>query len=117
MKIIREYADKGVTAEELQFTKSSIGQSDARKYETNGQKAAFLSRIQQYGLKANFVDEQNKILNGMTTDEFDELSKKYMNVNEMTILVVGDKEKIMPGLQRLGYHIVELDADGNIKQN
>jgi zinc protease len=34
----------------------------------------------------------------------------------MVILVVGDKTKILPGLQKLGYPIVELDADGKPKQ-
>jgi len=115
VKDIKGYADKGVTTEELEFTKSSIGQADARKYETNGQKAGFLSRIQQYDLKPSFVDEQNKILANITKGEVDELAKQYLNTDSMTILVVGDKEKIMPGLQKLGYHIVELDADGNIK--
>jgi len=28
------------------------------------------------------------------------------------MLLVGDKAKILPGLQKLGYPIVELDADG-----
>jgi zinc protease len=31
----------------------------------------------------------------------------------MNILLVGDKEKILPGLQKLGYEIIELDVDGN----
>jgi zinc protease len=31
----------------------------------------------------------------------------------MNILLVGDKETILPGLQKMGYEIVELDADGN----
>jgi zinc protease len=29
--------------------------------------------------------------------------------------LVGDKAKILPGLQKLGYEIVELDVDGNKK--
>jgi len=29
-------------------------------------------------------------------------------------LVVGDKESVKPGLARLGYEIVELDAKGNV---
>lgn len=31
----------------------------------------------------------------------------------MNIVLVGDKDKILPGLQRLGYDIIELDAEGN----
>jgi len=115
VKDIKAYAENGITTSELAFTKSSIGQSDARKYETNDQKAAFLGRIQQYDLKADYVDEQSKILTGITQTEINELAKKYLDVNHMAILVVGDKEKVMPGLQKLGYQIVELDTDGGTK--
>jgi zinc protease len=115
VKDIKAYAEAGITPAELAFTKSSIGQSDARKYETNDQKAAFLGRIQQYDLKADFVNEQSKILAGITQEEVDSLAKKYLDVSHMVILVVGDKEKVAPGLQKLGYQIVELDADGNAK--
>jgi zinc protease len=115
IKDIKAYADNGITPAELAFTKTSIGQSDARKYETNDQKAAFLGRIQQYDLKLTYVDEQNKILANITQSEINDLAKKYLDVSHMAILVVGDKEKVMPGLQKLGYQIVELDADANVK--
>jgi zinc protease len=114
-KDIKNYADNGITPEELAFTKSSIGQSDALKYETNGQKAAFLYRIQLYDLKPGFVAEQNKILSTITGSEISGLAKKYLNIDQMVTLVVGDKDQVAPALQNLGYHIVELDADGNVK--
>jgi zinc protease len=34
----------------------------------------------------------------------------------MNILLVGDKAKILPGLQKTGYEIVELDVEGNPKK-
>ncbi len=55
----RQYASAGIEPGELKFTKSSIGQSDALKYETNEQKAAFLSRIQEYNLNSDLW--QNKL--------------------------------------------------------
>jgi zinc protease len=116
IKEIRDYQKTGITADELKFTQTSIGQSDARKYETNGQKAAFLSRIQEYNLKPTYVDEQNKILSTITPAELNALSAKYLNTDNMVILVVGDKARILPGLQKLGYPIVELDSDGKPKQ-
>jgi zinc protease len=116
MKEITNYQKTGITPEELKFTQTSIGQSDARRYETNAQKAAFLSRIQEYGLKPTFVDEQNKILSTITPAEINSLASKYLNPDNMVILVVGDKARIYPGLQKLGYPIVELDADGKPKQ-
>jgi zinc protease len=116
MKEITNYQKTGITPEELKFTQTSIGQSDARRYETNAQKAAFLSRIQEYGLKPTFVDEQNKILSTITPAEINSLASKYLNPDNMVILVVGDRARIYPGLQKLGYPIVELDADGKPKQ-
>lgn len=116
MKEITNYQKTGITPEELKFTQTSIGQSDARRYETNAQKAAFLSRIQEYDLKPTFVDEQNKILSTITPAEINSLASKYLNPDNMIILVVGDKARIYPGLQKLGYPIVELDADGKPKQ-
>ena len=115
IKEIRNYRANGITPEELKFTQTSIGQSDARRYETNGQKAAFLSRILEYDLKPTYVDEQNKILQNITPSEIDTLVTKYLNTDNMIILVVGDKAKILPGLQKLGYPIVELDTDGKPK--
>jgi len=114
-KDIKSYADNGITPDELAFTKSSIGQSDALKYETNGQKAAFLYRIQLYDLKPGFVDEENKILSTMTAGEINGLAKQYLNIDQMVTLVVGDKDQLAPGLQDLGYNVIELDADGNVK--
>lgn len=110
---IKEYQQSGPTKEEVNFMKKSIGQSDARNYETGFQKAAFISRILMYNLPENFVEQQTKILNNISTSEIDVLAKKYFDLNKMNILLVGDKEQFMPGLKDLGYEIIELDADGN----
>ncbi len=112
MKEIRNYAATGVTEDELAFMKKSIGQSDARNYETGIQKANFIGRILEYNLPGDFVSRQSTILNGVTKKDIDAIAKKYLDVNKMNILLVGDKQLILPGLKRLGYEIVELDVDG-----
>jgi len=116
MEVVKEakkYNATGIAKDELVFLKSAIGQSDARKYETGFQKAEFLGNILQHNLKANFVDEQNKILKDMTEAEINALAKKWIDINKMNIVLAGDKDKIMPGLKKMGYNVVELDADGN----
>jgi zinc protease len=115
IKEIKNYAANGVTDEELAFMKKAIGQRDARAYETGGQKASFVSRILEYNLPANFTTTQSNILKNMSKAELNALAKKWLDVNKMNILLVGDKANILPGLQKLGYEIVELDADGNKK--
>jgi len=112
LKEMRGYYEGGITAEELNFMKKSIGQRDAREYETPFQKAAFLSRILTYNLKPGFVDEQKKIIDKITKKEIDSFAKKYVNPEKMNILVVGDKKTVQAGLQRIGYEIIELDAEG-----
>lgn len=88
-----------------------FGQADARNYETGGQKAAFIGRMIQYDLPADYVKKQNQILQTISKNEIDGLSKKYLDIEKMNILLVGDKKKILPGLQTMGYEIIELDAD------
>jgi zinc protease len=67
-------------------------------------------------LKPTYADEQNKILSTITPAELNHLSAKYLNTDNMIILVVGDKARILPGLQKLGYPIIEVDSDGKPKQ-
>ncbi|MFC0774642.1 M16 family metallopeptidase [Terrimonas alba] len=117
IEIIRElkdYAEKGITEDELSFMKSAIGQRDALRYETGFQKAGFIGNILEYNLPANYVDQQNNIVKTISKAEIDALAKKWINTDKMNILVVGDKAKIVPGLQKLGYEIIELDADGKL---
>ncbi|MDB5211285.1 MAG: insulinase family protein [Sediminibacterium sp.] len=112
MKEIKNYAANGVTEDEVAFMKKSIGQSDARNYETGPQKANFVGRILEYNLPGDFVTKQNQILSSITKKDIDAIAKRYLDVNKMNILLVGDKQLILPGLKRLGYEIVELDVDG-----
>ena len=115
MKELTTYAATGITAEELAFTKSAIGQQDALKYETGNQKAGFIGRILTYDLPANFVATQNKILAAITKKEIDAVAHQWITTDKINILLVGDKAKILPGVQKLGYEIIELDSDGNKK--
>jgi zinc protease len=114
MKEIKNYADKGISNEELSFTKSSIGQSEALKYETAAQKAGFIKRILDYNLDKTFTAKQAEILNNITKSEIDALAKKHLPYNNMVIVVVGDKAKIADGLSKLGYEVVELDTNGEL---
>lgn len=117
-RIIKEYRDKGITAEELAFTQKSIGQSEARKYETGFQKAGFLSRVLDYNLPADFSKEQNDMLSKLSVSDINTLAMKYVpDMNNVNVLLVGDKAKVWDGLQKLGYEVVELDREGNpVKQ-
>ncbi len=113
MSEMKNYYEAGVKPDELAFMKSAIGQFDALRYETPGQKAAFIRRILDYNLPGNYSQSQNKLLNSITKQQIDEQTKKAIKPEQMNILLVGDKAKIYDGVKKLGYEIVELDVDGN----
>lgn len=115
IKELSTYAKNGITTEEIAFMRSAIGQRDALRYETPFQKAGFIQRILDYNLPADFVDQQNKIIATISKEEINNLASKWVNTDKMYILLVGDKAKILPGLQRLNYEIIELDVNGNQK--
>lgn len=110
---ISKYQKDGMTAEELAFLKSSLGQKDARSYETPSQKLRYLSTIATYHLKPNYIDTQNRILKDITLDELNALAKKHLNLEEMITVIVGDKKTQLPEVKKLGLPIVELDTEGN----
>ena len=109
-----EYVKHGPSADEVNFMKTAIGQGEALNYETAFQKAAFIRRILDYNLPADFVAQQNKILKSMTPEQMKTIANKYLQPGKMNILLVGDKAKILEGVKKLGYDVVELDTDGKI---
>ena len=113
MKELKNYLQNGPTNEEVAFMKSAMGQRDALRYETGAQKASFIGRILEYNLPANYVDVQNKILQSMTTAQLKATANRHLKPEKMNILLVGDKATILDKVKKLGYEIVELDADGN----
>lgn len=115
IKELSDYAKSGIRSDELTFMKQAIGQQDALRYETGLQKAGFIRNILYYGLPEDYTKQQTKILNSLTAEEVNKLASKWINPDKMNILVVGDKEKILPGLKKFPYDIIELDVDGNFK--
>lgn len=113
LRIMNEYKTAGMTADELAFTQKSIGQGEARKYESGGQKAGFLSRILNYDLSPNYTTEQNELLSKMKLEELKGLALKNIPSQEnLVILLVGDKAKLWDRLATFGFQMAELDKSG-----
>lgn len=101
-KEVKNYFDKGMTPAELQTTRNSINQSDALQYETSFAKAGFLAQILSYNLPANYAETQNQIVNTITVEELNGVVKKYLDPQQMVIVIVGDEGDIKAGLKKLG---------------
>jgi zinc protease len=113
MKELTDYSQNGPTAAEVANLKKAISQGDALRYETGAQKARFVARILDYNLPANYVDTQNQLIANITAEQLKTTAATWIKPGQINILLVGDKATILPGLQKLGYEIVELNTDGD----
>jgi zinc protease len=91
IKEFKKYEATGITDAELAYTKSSLLNTEAIKYEAPNQKADFLTLISRFNLEKDFTSKQNQILKNMTKDELNQQVKKYFDSNKLTTVVVGDK--------------------------
>jgi zinc protease len=115
MKEIKNYRENGITDEELSFTKNSIIQRDALKYETPFQKAGFLSDIVEKDLPADFQEQRMNVLNNITKEEINKLAKEQLHPDKMVIMVVGNAYTLKDRLGNIGYgKVTELEM-GNVK--
>jgi zinc protease len=101
VKETQNYVQNGVKDEELSFTKNSLLNSEALKYESSFQKALFLTKIARYRLSKDFTAQQAQILKGMTKEEFNMQVKKSIKPENMSIVIVGDKEIIKKQLDKM----------------
>jgi zinc protease len=104
---VKNYRDNGITDDELDFMKKSITQSDALRYESPGQKASFLNRLVEFDLPKDYIKQQNATINSLSKEEINALAKEVLKLEQMTILIVGDKEKIKAPLEKAGYRLVD----------
>jgi len=113
MEVMRKYISGGVTDDELAFAKKSYTSSDGLKYETTGQKAGFLYRLQEYDLPPNYSEVQNKLVNSFTKEEMNAYAKKYLLPDNMVIVVVADKKLSKKSIEKRGFKVIEVDKNGN----
>jgi len=114
IKEIKGFQENGITDDELNFMRNSIGQRDARRYETPFQKAGFLGNIIRYDLDGSYVDRQAEIIQSITREEINALARKYLNTDNAYILVVGDGASNRGKLKALGYEVVDVTEKGDI---
>ena len=104
---LNNYLTNSISEEELEFTKSSLTNSDALKYETARQKSRFLARIQRYGLDKDYIKRQKQILNSLTSSDIKSLANKYLDEENHVVVVVGNKYALKDKLEKFG-KVVEM---------
>jgi zinc protease len=101
-RLMDEYR-KGISDEDLLFTKNSLNRSKAREYETLGAKLRMLQEISMYNLPFDYVREQEQIVNDMTLEQHKSLAEKYIDPNRMYYVIAGDAATQMEPLGKIGF--------------
>lgn len=111
-KEMRKYNARGMTEEELSFTKKAIAQSDALKYEAPMQKLSFIKRVMDYNLPKDYVSQQMNVLSIINREEMAKIARVHLPYDKMIVVVVGDKASNFEKIKNLGYEVIELDVNG-----
>ncbi len=103
------YSLNGITDNELQFMRLSVGQQEALAYETPAQKARLISGIMTYSLDEDYLAERNEIVADISKGNINQLARKWFNPKDYQIIVVGDAQKLKPQLEQLNLPVVALE--------
>lgn len=93
VKIFKEQIEaykNGISEEDLAFTKNAMIKSNARRFETQFNLLRMLQEMSAYDLPANYIENEEKIINEMTLARHQELANKYLDESKMAYVVIGD---------------------------
>jgi predicted Zn-dependent peptidase len=105
--------DQPITAEELEKVNTNNILALPGSWETNGAVANSINSIVKYELADDYYQTYDQEVRNLTLDQVRETSNTMIQPSELNWFIVGDKAKIMEGLEQIGFsEIVEIDADG-----
>ncbi len=106
---------KGITFEELEFAKSSVIRKFPSNFESYRQIAGNLTGKILFSLPDNYFNTYLERIKKITLEEVNETAKETIFPFDVTVLLVGDKTKLIPQLKEAGYtQITEVDVNGKV---
>ena len=102
-----------VSSDELETNKQSLIRRYPSGFETVGAVSNQLANLVVYGLPDSYFNDYISKVNAVTVEDVNRVANKYLDPSKMSIVIVGDRKKVEPGLKELGYPLTVLDADGN----
>lgn len=113
IKNIRDITIKPPTEEELSLKKSEYNGNFALMLEKSETVARFIRTQMMEGLPINFYENYLKSLNKVSAKQIPISLNKTIHPDNLIILVVGNGEEVLNGLEKLGYPIEFYDKFGN----
>jgi zinc protease len=107
--------DRPVTEEELTKAQAGLTLSLPGRWETSAAIANGLAEIVQFGLDERYWDTYGDLVGATKVSDVSETAKTVVIPDDVVWVVVGDREKIEPGIRELGWGEVRvIDATGRV---
>jgi zinc protease len=114
-KELRRIRDTPMAPEELKSAKDSIAQSLPGRFEHAAETVGTFAELYVYNLPLDYFSLLPAEIYAVTPELAQAAAKKYVQPEKMTVLAVGDRAKIEPGLKELNLGKTEIrDADGKL---
>lgn len=109
-----ENIQNGVTDTEMEFAKSSITKKFPLNFETYRQVASGVAGKILFNLPDDYFHNYIKNINSVTKPEVNQAAKDFIHNNDLSIVLIGDKNILMDKLNSFGMEILEVDMKGNL---
>ncbi len=117
--MLREIAEIGgerpITADELARAQAALVRGFPRGFETAEQISRAMCQLALYDLPDDYFDLFVPRVKAVTREVVTAAAARYLPSHDMEVVVVGDRERVMPSLSRLGLgEPVDLSASQDI---
>ena len=99
---MRRIRDTLVTPAELERTKQYLALRVPGSFETTGQMANQIGTLLTFGLPFTWFDDYVRRIMAVSAEEVRRVARSYVHPDSIAVVIVGDVQKIEPGVQKLG---------------
>ncbi len=106
--------DKPMTQAEFDKTKQNTIMGMSGMWETNGAVNGSTVNMVKYNLKDDYWKTYSQRVQNLTLKDVQSVARTIVQPGDLGWFLAGDAEKVMPGLEKLGMEVIQLDADGKV---
>ena len=111
------HGGRPITDDEMVQAKDSLIQRLPNQFQSVSSIGSSITSLYLQDLPADYYQTFPKLVNAVTKDDVLRVAKKYIELEHLNIVVVGDRKSIEEPLKKTGIApLVVLDAEGNPKQ-
>jgi zinc protease len=108
------HAERPISQDEFEKARQGLIRGFPPTFETPGQVLRRLLEIVHFGLPDDYYSGQAERYQAVSLDDVHRVASQHVDPEQLSIVVVGDREAIEPGLRELNLPIVHMDHEGRV---